>query len=365
MALRALSLCAGIGGIDLGLARWSRTVCFVEREAFPAACLVARMEEEALDRAPLWDDLRTFDARAWRGAVDLVAGGIPCQPHSVAGKQRGSADERDLWPEFRRILVECGAPLALIENVPGFVRSGGLEAVLGDLAALGFDAEWGDFRASDVGAPHRRERLFLLAHRRDDGRELLREAYDRDRRDAPGDELDGRDPAMADAGGSGRGQSGGGRETDRAAGPARRIESRRLGAALADAERDSLRLEPERAGERARSPIERNPEPGESSAGDVEHADEVRRRPRIGDLHARQSDTDGRCAHAFPPGPTDREGWERWIAAGGPQPVLRRGSDGVSAFVDRADRLRALGNAVVPACAELAFEQLARRVLGA
>lgn len=82
--MNGLALCAGVGGLELGLrlaiGPSYRTVCFVEREAFAAATLVARMEDEALDQAPVWDDLTTFDGRPWCGVVDLVAAGFPCQP---------------------------------------------------------------------------------------------------------------------------------------------------------------------------------------------------------------------------------------------------------------------------------------------
>jgi DNA (cytosine-5)-methyltransferase 1 len=99
--LHALSLCAGAGGIDLGLTiacPTYRTVCYVEREAYAAATLVARMEDKALDCAPVWDDVGTFDGRPWRGAVDILTGGCPCQPFSVAGKRKGVDDPRHLWP---------------------------------------------------------------------------------------------------------------------------------------------------------------------------------------------------------------------------------------------------------------------------
>ena len=319
MALRTLSLCAGIGGIDLGLARWSRTVCFLERDAFAAAVLVARMEEEALDRAPIWDDLRTFDGKRWRGAVDLVVAGYPCQPFSVAGKQLGERDERHLWPEVARIIAQCGAPLAFLENVPGHLRLG-FDRVLADLAALGFDAEWDLVRASDVGAPHRRERLFVLAYRDDEGRSLLRSCGVLDgERTAFGNDADG------------------------------------LGAQLAHADCESI------------GPKQEHEQIGRcwviagTSGADV--ADGARRTPTGSghELNAGSEPLAG-CG-GFPPGPADRDGWRRWIEAGGPQPVLRRGVDGLSAFVDRADRLRALGNAVVPAQAARAFLGLARRAL--
>ena len=97
-----LSLCAGAGGLDLGLALSEpgyRTVGYVERDAFAAAVLVARMEDQTLDRAPVWDDLAGFDGRPWRGAVDLVSAGYPYHPFSVAGKCKGADDPRQLWPQ--------------------------------------------------------------------------------------------------------------------------------------------------------------------------------------------------------------------------------------------------------------------------
>jgi DNA (cytosine-5)-methyltransferase 1 len=162
MDLRSLSLCAGIGGIDLGLRGVARTVCYVEREAFAAATLVRQMEAGRLDPAPVWSDLSTFDARAWRGAVDLVMGGIPCQPHSLAGKRRGLTDERDMLGQFVRVVDEATPAFALVENVPGF-RKHGLPALLTVLAELGFDAEWDLFSAAEAGAPHLRRRMFVLA----------------------------------------------------------------------------------------------------------------------------------------------------------------------------------------------------------
>lgn len=173
MALRSLGLCAGIGGLELGLARWCKPVCLVERDAFAAACLVEGMEQAELDQAPIHDDLRHFDGRRWRGAVDLITAGYPCQPFSYAGKRNGHADERHLWPEVYRILQECDAPLLFCENVRGHL-SLGFADVLADLAAIGFDAEWVCVRASDVGAPHERDRLFFLAYSNERGRESVR-----------------------------------------------------------------------------------------------------------------------------------------------------------------------------------------------
>jgi len=165
--VNGLALCAGIGGFELGLRLVFpeyRTVCFVERDAFAAATLVARMADEAMDRAPIWDDLTTFDGRAWRGVVDIVTAGFPCQPWSQAGAKRGTDDERWLWPAIWGIIRDVGPSLVVLENVPGLISGGGLGIVLGDLAEGGYDARWRCIRAADIGAPHLRDRVFILAY---------------------------------------------------------------------------------------------------------------------------------------------------------------------------------------------------------
>lgn len=173
MALRpaVLSLCSGGGGLDLGVClaweritgTWPRVVGYVEREAFAAATLVAGMEAQALDHAPIWDDLATFDGRPWRGKVDIVTAGFPCQPFSVAGQRKGIEDERWLWPHVARIVGEVGPAVAFLENVPGLLTAG-FGYVLGSLAEMGLNAEWGCFSAAEVDASHLRERLFILAY---------------------------------------------------------------------------------------------------------------------------------------------------------------------------------------------------------
>lgn len=164
--MNGLALCAGVGGMELGLhlalGRNYRTVGYVEREAFAAATLVARMEDSAMDRAPIWDDLSSFDGRAMRGCVDVVSSGLPCQPYSVAGLQKADADSRALWPEFVRIVGECRPGLVFIENVPGFRKH--FEPVWRELRDMGF--EWAPpllSTASESGAIHIRERFFALA----------------------------------------------------------------------------------------------------------------------------------------------------------------------------------------------------------
>lgn len=163
--LRGLSLCAGVGGLDLGLAIAEpgfRTVGYVERDSFAAAVLVARMADQALCDAPVWDDLASFDGRPWRGAVDIILAGYPCQPFSSAGNRLGEDDPRHLWPHVRRIVRESGARRVFLENVEGHV-SLGFGSVRSDLAAMGFGVRAALFSAAEAGAAHWRRRLFILA----------------------------------------------------------------------------------------------------------------------------------------------------------------------------------------------------------
>jgi DNA (cytosine-5)-methyltransferase 1 len=177
--LRLLSLCAGIGGLDLALdlAFGARAVAYVENEAAACAVLVARMRDGALPPAPLWSDLRTFDGRPFRGAVDCVAAGFPCVDVALVNRNASDADGRRsaLWREVVRVYAECGAPLLVLENAASLPRRG-LDRILDALAALGCDAAWGLYGAEETtGLPHRRRRCFLFAARRplDDARRLL------------------------------------------------------------------------------------------------------------------------------------------------------------------------------------------------
>ena len=163
-----LSLCTGIGGLDLGLhaglravGRKPRTVCMVEREAFAVAILGKAIAEGRLDDAPIWlGDLRDLPSHELP-RVDWITGGYPCQPFSHAGKRLGEDDPRHLWPvilDLIRTLRPCGV---FFENVAGHM-SLGLDRVLQDLASCGFRSAFGLFTAEEVGAPHRRERVFIL-----------------------------------------------------------------------------------------------------------------------------------------------------------------------------------------------------------
>ena len=148
-----------MGGHLLG---W-RTRCAVELDPYARRVLLARQADGSLPRFPIWDDVCTFDGKPWRGSIDVVSGGFPCQDISVAGRGAGLAGERSgLWWEMHRIIREVGPSFVLVENVAALANRG-LNAVLGSLADLGFDAEWGLLSASAVGAPHQRRRLWIVA----------------------------------------------------------------------------------------------------------------------------------------------------------------------------------------------------------
>lgn len=164
-ALRELALFAGAGGGILGgmLLGW-KTVCAVEYDEHARNVLVARQNDGSLEPFPIWDDVSTFDGIPWSGRVDIVTGGFPCQDISAAGKGAGITGERSgLWKEMSRIIGEVRPRYCLVENSP-MLTSRGLGTVLGDLATLGYDARWGVLGASDVGARHKRERIWILAH---------------------------------------------------------------------------------------------------------------------------------------------------------------------------------------------------------
>lgn len=163
-SLRELALFAGAGGGILGgkLLGW-KTVCAVEIEPYAAAVLCARQNDGILPPFPVWDDVRNFDGHPWKDRVDIISGGFPCQDISCAGKGAGIDGSRSgLWREFARIIGEVRPSLVFVENSNMLVKRG-LSRVLGDLAALGYDAEWTVMGANEVGAPHIRKRTWLLA----------------------------------------------------------------------------------------------------------------------------------------------------------------------------------------------------------
>jgi len=371
--LFGLSLCSGAGGLDLGLTialpRY-RTVGHVERETYAAAILVARMEEAALDCAPVWDDVATFDGRPWRGAVDIVTAGYPCQPFSVAGKRRGADDPRHLWPHVARIIGEVEPPFIFLENVAHHLRLGFPEVASG-LVGMGYRLAAGLFTAAEVGAPHKRERLFILAIREGDQladpARLLRDPLERwkphgdaaalanatgerereqadetdaltrsgQARDEPGDlGCDVADPADRQL-------------PEPGCRAARREGSGPNGAGLADADGDG-REQTERGQPQISRPEQRKPH-----VDDADGAGPQGRGDHIGE-HAGERP-------AWPPGPGDADGWARYLrAAPDAEPNIRRGADGLA---HRVDRLRLCGNGVVPLVAAYALRTLAAELL--
>ena len=324
--LTLVSLCDGYAGTELALRSVAqvRTVARVERDAYAAAILVERMGQARLDSCPIWDDLITFDGAAWRGRVDIVAAGFPCQPFSTVGTRGGTDDDRWLWPDIARIIADVEPGFVLLENV-GQLVAHGLPEILCALAALGFDAEWGLLAASAVGAPHRRERFWLAAHR-----PIVRR----------GERLNGSltSGLPADA------------ETESAA-----------DVGYADGER---RPEVARSTPSNESPHgwrSNRTDLTDSPGQDVAHTTGLERRePDHQERPEPRDDTrpDARRG-GFPPRPDDHDGWADWITQGGPQPVLRRHTDGPPPGL--ADALHLGGNGLVPQCAAHAWAQLIER----
>jgi DNA (cytosine-5)-methyltransferase 1 len=343
--LFGLSLCSGAGGLDLALAIANpgyRAVGHVERETYAAATLVARMEDASLDRAPVWDDVATFDGRPWRGAVDIVTAGYPCQPFSVAGKRRGANDPRHLWPHVDRIIGEVAPPFVFLENVAHHLRLGFPEVASG-LVGMGYRLAAGLFTAAEVGAPHKRERLFILAIREGDDladpARLLWHPFE-------WREPDGAAAALADAEGEREREPADEADALSVSGPAR-DEPRDNGRALADADGER-RLQ----AERGQPPLGRS----DAFGGDVDDADGAGSQGRGDQPYQHPGERP-----AWPPGPGDADGWARYLRHSPDlEPAVRRGTDGLA---HRVDRLRLCGNGVVPLVAAHALRTLAAELL--
>jgi DNA (cytosine-5)-methyltransferase 1 len=329
--LNGLALFAGYGGLEIGIdAAFGgvRTVGYVERESYAAATLVARMEEQTLDQAPIWDDVTTFDGQPWRGVVDIISAGFPCQPFSSAGQRKGTADERWLWDDIERIIREVQPRWFIGENVPGLVRLG-LEAVLRSLATLGYDVSWGAFRAEQVGAAHKRERIFILAKRRH----------------GVGWGNGARKDALPETGASEKGWHAVGKS----------------GGSVGDT------LLPQRTA--YEHEVRTGGDASDDAGGDLADTDSARPQGRSGSGQGQEGRQDegrqaGDCGRPlFAIGPDDLNMWARVLSESPTlEPSICRMADGAAERLDHSkDRLRACGNGVVPLQAAVAIRALADR----
>ncbi|MBS7845345.1 DNA cytosine methyltransferase [Pseudomonas fluorescens] len=302
--MNELALFAGAGGGILGghLLGW-RTVCAVERDAYAAQVLAQRQNDGALPAFPIWSDVCSFDGRPWRGLVDVVSGGFPCQDISAAGTGAGIDGARSgLWRQMARIIGEVRPRKVYLENSPLLVGRG-LAVVLGDLAEMGYDAQWCIVSASDVGAPHQRDRCWLVAH--DNGTWQSQSAGKQQER-RMGPEQCGEAVANANSNTGNQGRQG-----DAAQEPGRRDSNRScIRPVLADAMRER----------------EQRIVTGEPDTQVREESCERSDRPRS-------------------------DGFRRWPV----EPGMGRVADGVA---HRVDRIKALGNGQVPRVAATAFPLL-------
>ncbi|MCA2968998.1 MAG: DNA cytosine methyltransferase [Acidobacteriaceae bacterium] len=351
-----ISLFSGYGGLDLAVRcalPEARCVCFVEREAPAAAILAARMEDGGLEEAPIWSDIRTFPGELFRGRVAGLVGGFPCQDLSVAGRQAGIEGERSgLFFEIIRLVRELeSVEWLFLENVPPVLNFPAGTTVLGELAKIGLNAEWGTLRASDVGGSHKRERAFVLAYRTLRGLGKLREPSGGGGfADGGGADVDDAKPTLGwpqeyRGTGPSEGQDRQREATDQLGGPDDALAQLPNAAAQRDIERvlgahDGLR---DREWDR--------PDSGRGVLADTSH-------PRLpepeccephGPINRSQAPGPTSDFHRalFPPGPADLDAWRQVPEHLRPavEPGLRRLADGAAA---RVDRLRAAGNGVVP-----------------
>ncbi len=314
--MRYGSLFSGIGGLDLAMEACGHAPLWqVEMDAFCNGILDTH--------GP--DLQRYMDIREINWAVvdrpDLLCGGFPCQPFSVAGQNRGVDDDRNMWPETYRAVRELGPRYVFLENVPGLLAHGYFGRILGDLAEGGYDAVWDTFTAAEVGAPHRRERLFILAYAGHESQQLQQ------RRAGP--ELAGEGVRVADAAGS----------------------RQRTGLGDDDAG------QPDAAGNREER--EELAHPNSGGRESPRWAEESS--PVWHDGNANDGPKTLESGSVFPPGPDDRDAWTRVLAeVPALEPAVCRVATGVP---DRTHRLRALGNAVVPAQGAYAFRFLWQRMI--
>lgn len=321
--MKHLSLFTGIGGIDLA-AEWAgfESICMVERDKYCQKVLAKNFEG-----VKIHDDVTTFDGLEYRGTIDLVSAGFPCQPHSLAGLRKASGDERDLWGEVVRILRETEPAWFLGENVPGLFTSESGQffgRIINDLESLGYSVGWGCYGAKDVGAVHKRDRVFIVAY-------------------AKGKHFNGNKPDI--------------REFEESSTPKPRSSDCQTDVANANSKRCQEQWEPKQL-ETQQLAIEHNSIVGNSNC-----------KPRlqssstsipIRSKRYSREDVSGRCWQ-----PVRGGDWREWgIRAAIPQSRICRDNDGIPHRVDkhRTQRLKALGNAVVPQQVFPILEEIARQI---
>lgn len=180
--MNGLDLFSGIGGISLALREWVTPIAYCEIDRYAQAVLLSRMQDGHLSRAPVWDDVTTFDGKQFRGQINIIYGGFPCQDISVAGNGKGLVGERSwLFREVMRLAEEIKPEFIFLENVPA-IRTRGLNHVAEWLASAGYDCRWDFVSAQEVGAPHIRQRWFCLAYANGNGRRLQPRRRKRSRR---------------------------------------------------------------------------------------------------------------------------------------------------------------------------------------
>lgn len=161
--LNGISLFSGYAGIDIALSEYVKTICYCEIEKYAQGILLSRMDEGSIEFAPIWNDVTTLDGKQFKGMVDIIFGGFPCQDISVAGKGAGLEGQRSgLFKEIVRLAREIYPTFLFLENVPAIRTRGGFE-VQRELASIGYDTRWTTLSASEIGANHKRERWFCLA----------------------------------------------------------------------------------------------------------------------------------------------------------------------------------------------------------
>lgn len=330
--MNELALFAGAGGGILGghLLGW-RTVCAVERDAYAAQVLAQRQNDGALKAFPIWSDVCSFDGRPWRGVVDVVSGGFPCQDISAAGNGVGIDGARSgLWRQMARIVGEVRPRLVYMENSPLLVGRG-LAVVLGDLAEMGYDARWGVVGAADLSAPHQRDRIWIVANA--SGRRLGEPASGKVEQSRRAETVGRGDPvANAD---SARQSQPAWREQECGVGPIKRCE------AMADS--DGHAGQQGRPDNTPQGPRRRNPDRGSQCETMADAGGEREQRIVTCGAEAQVG-----CRSIERPSGPRSYGFGRWPA----EPGMGRVANGVA---NRVDRIKALGNGQVPRVAAAAF----------